>query len=31
MSEATMTIIVGGIALGAMIGAMYRAFYIDRE
>jgi hypothetical protein len=31
MSEATMTLIVGGIALSAIIGVLYHVFYVDRE
>ena len=31
MSEVMMTIIVGGIALSAIIKVMYQTFYADRE
>jgi hypothetical protein len=31
MSEARMTIIIGGIALSAIIAVMYETFYEDRE
>ena len=31
MSEAMMTLIIGGIALSAIFGVVYEVFYADRE
>ena len=31
MSEAMLTLVIGGIALSAIFGVVYEALYVDRE